>query len=306
MSEDIEFDRSATAPSGEVVELSPLVRRIIAGNGGPMTFTGTCTYIIGRGTVAVLDPGPDDPAHVARVLAALAGESVSHILVTHTHRDHSPAVPALQAATGAIVAGCLPHRAARELALGEINPLDAAADRDYAPDLPMHDRDTVTGPGWTLSAVETPGHTANHLAFALAEETSLFSGDHVMAWSTSIVAPPDGSMASYMASIEKLRAMEHAIYWPGHGGPVNEPQRFLRALVQHRRLREAAILNRLRAGDERIAEMVPPIYQGLPVALHGAASLSILAQLEDLVLNGTVICDEALPMLASRYKLART
>ncbi|MGO4665116.1 MBL fold metallo-hydrolase [Bosea sp. 2RAB26] len=306
MSEDIEFDRSATAPSGEVVELSPLVRRIIAGNGGPMTFTGTCTYIIGRGTVAVLDPGPDDPAHVARVLAALAGESVSHILVTHTHRDHSPAVPALQAATGAIVAGCLPHRATRELALGEINPLDAAADRDYAPDLPMHDRDTVTGPGWTLSAVETPGHTANHLAFALAEETSLFSGDHVMAWSTSIVAPPDGSMASYMASIEKLRAMEHAIYWPGHGGPVNEPQRFLRALVQHRRLREAAILNRLRAGDERIAEMVPPIYQGLPVALHGAASLSILAQLEDLVLNGTVICDEALPMLASRYKLART
>lgn len=306
MSEDIEFDRSATAPSGDVVELSPLVRRIIAGNGGPMTFTGTCTYIIGRGTVAVLDPGPDDPAHVARVLAALADESVSHILVTHTHRDHSPAVPALQAATGAIVAGCLPHRAARELALGEINPLDAAADRDYAPDLPMYDRDTVTGPGWTLSAVETPGHTANHLAFALAEETSLFSGDHVMAWSTSIVAPPDGSMASYMASIEKLRAMEHAIYWPGHGGPVNEPQRFLRALVQHRRLREAAILNRLRAGDERIAEMVPPIYQGLPVALHGAASLSILAQLEDLVLHGTVICDEALPMLASRYKLART
>ncbi|GAU83378.1 MBL fold metallo-hydrolase [Bosea sp. BIWAKO-01] len=305
MSEDIEFDRSATAPSGEVVELSPLVRRVIAGNSGPMTFTGTCTYIIGRGTVAVLDPGPDDPAHIARVLAALAGESVSHILVTHTHRDHSPAVPALKAATGAIVAGCLPHRAARELALGEINPLDAAADRDYAPGLPMHDGDTVTGPGWTLSAVETPGHTANHLAFALAEETSLFSGDHVMAWSTSIVAPPDGSMASYMASIEKLRAMEHAIYWPGHGGPVNEPQRFLRGLVQHRRLREAAILNRLRAGDERIAEMVPPIYQGLPVALHGAAALSILAQLEDLVLNGTVLCDEALPMLASRYKLAR-
>ncbi|KFC66848.1 Beta-lactamase-like protein [Bosea sp. LC85] len=305
MSEDVEFDRSATAPSGEVVELSPLVRRVIAGNGGPMTFTGTCTYIIGRGTVAVLDPGPDDPAHIARVLAALAGETVSHILVTHTHRDHSPAVPALKAATGATVAGCLPHRAARELALGEINPLDAAADRDYAPDLPMHDGDTVTGPGWTLSAIATPGHTANHLAFALAEETSLFSGDHVMAWSTSIVAPPDGSMASYMSSIEKLRAMEHAIYWPGHGGPVNEPQRFLRGLVQHRRQREAAILNRLRAGDERISEMVPPIYQGLPVALHGAASLSILAQLEDLVLNGTVICDEALPMLASRYKLVR-
>ncbi|WP_439495825.1 MBL fold metallo-hydrolase [Bosea sp. (in: a-proteobacteria)] len=304
MSDEIEFDRSATTPPGEVAELSPLVRRVIAGNGGPMTFTGTCTYIIGRGTVAVLDPGPDDPAHVARVLAAIAGETVSHILVTHTHRDHSPAVPALKAATGARVAGCLPHRPARELALGEINPLDAAADRDYAPELPMHDGDTVSGPGWTLRAVETPGHTANHLAFALAEEQSLFSGDHVMAWSTSIVAPPDGSMAAYMASIEKLRGMEHRLYWPGHGGPVTEPQRFLRGLVQHRRQREAAILNRLKAGDERIAEMVPPIYQGLPAALHGAASLSVLAQLEDLVLRGIVLCDEVLPMLGSRYRLA--
>lgn len=304
MSDDLEFDRSATAPAGEVAELTPLVRRVIAGNGGPMTFTGTCTYIIGRGTVAVLDPGPDDSAHIARLLAALDGETVSHILVTHTHRDHSPAVPALKAATGATVAGCLPHRPARELALGEINPLDASADRDYAPELPMHDGDTISGPGWTLSAIETPGHTANHLSFALAEEQSLFSGDHVMAWSTSIVAPPDGSMADYMASIEKLRGAGHALYWPGHGGPVREPQRFLRGLVQHRRQREAAILNRLRAGDERIAEMVPAIYQGLPVALHGAASLSVLAQLEELVLNGTVLCDEPMPMLASRYKLA--
>lgn len=304
MSDEIEFDRSATTPPGEVARLSPLVRRVIAGNGGPMTFTGTCSYIVGQGRVAIIDPGPDDAAHVARLLAAVDGESVSHIVVTHTHRDHSPAVPALKAATGATVVGCGPHRAARELAEGELNRLDAAADRDYAPDREMTDGDAVTGPGWSLRAVETPGHTANHLAFTLAEEGTLFSGDHVMAWSTSIVAPPDGSMAAYMASIEKLRGMEHDLYRPGHGGPVTEPQRFLRGLVQHRRQREAAILNRLRAGDERIAEMVPPIYQGLPPALYGAAALSVLAQLEDLVLRGSVACDEPLPSLTSRYRLA--
>lgn len=304
MSDEIEFDRSATTPPGEVARLSPLVRRVIAGNGGPMTFTGTCSYIVGQGRVAIIDPGPDDPGHVARLLAAVAGESVSHIVVTHTHRDHSPAVPALKAATGAIVVGCGPHRAARELAEGEINRLDAAADRDYAPDSEMAHGDTVTGPGWSLTAVETPGHTANHLAFTLAEEAALFSGDHVMAWSTSVVAPPDGSMAAYMASIERLRGMEHSLYWPGHGGPVTEPQRLLRGLVQHRRQREAAILSRLRAGDERIAEMVPPIYQGLPPALHSAAALSVLAQLEDLVARGIVHCDELLPTLGCRYALA--
>jgi glyoxylase-like metal-dependent hydrolase (beta-lactamase superfamily II) len=303
MSDEIEFDRSATIPPGEVARLSPLVRRVIAGNGGPMTFTGTCSYIVGQGRVAIIDPGPDDAAHVARLLAAVDGETVSHIVVTHTHRDHSPAVPALKAATGATVVGCGPHRAARELAEGEINRLDAAADRDYAPDREMTDGDAVTGPGWSLTAVETPGHTANHLAFTLPEEGTLFSGDHVMAWSTTIVAPPDGSMAAYMASIEKLRGMEHGLYRPGHGGPVTEPQRFLRGLVQHRRQREAAILGRLRAGDEIIAAMVPPIYQGLPPALHGAAALSVLAQLEDLVLRGIVICDEPLPSLASRYRL---
>ncbi len=168
----------------------------------------------------------------------------------------------------------------------------------------MGDGDAVSGQGWSLRAVETPGHTANHLAFALDEEETLFSGDHVMAWSTSIVAPPDGSMVAYMASIEKLRGADHHLYWPGHGGPVREPQRFLRGLVQHRRQREAAILNRLRAGDERISAMVPMIYQDLAPALHGAASLSVLAQLEDLVARGIVLCDEALPALAGRYRLA--
>jgi glyoxylase-like metal-dependent hydrolase (beta-lactamase superfamily II) len=303
MAEPLTFDREALS-SGTVVQLSPLVRRIVAGNGGPMTFTGTCSYIVGHGKVAIIDPGPDDPAHIASLLAAVAGESVEQIVITHTHRDHSPASRAIKVATGAAIVGCSPHRPARELALGEINPLDAAADRDYAPDLVMGDGDAVSGQGWSLRAVETPGHTANHLAFALDEEETLFSGDHVMAWSTSIVAPPDGSMVAYMASIEKLRGADHHLYWPGHGGPVREPQRFLRGLVQHRRQREAAILNRLRAGDERISAMVPMIYQDLAPALHGAASLSVLAQLEDLVARGIVLCDEALPALAGRYRLA--
>ena len=304
MADDIEFDRSATTPAGEVATLSPLVRRIIAGNSGPMTFTGTCTYVVGRGTVAVIDPGPDDPAHIDHVLTALRGETVSHIVVTHTHRDHSPAVPALKAATGAKVVGCGPHRLSRELGPGEGRILDAAADTGYEPEWLMRDGDVVSGPGWSLAAVETPGHTANHLAFTLAEEATLFSGDHVMAWSTSIVAPPDGSMAAYMASIDKLRGLEHARYWPGHGGPVTEPQRFLRGLVQHRRQREAAVLNRLAQGDETIAAMVPTIYQGLAPALHGAAALSVLAQLEDLVLRGTVQASDAVPALSSRYRLA--
>lgn len=304
MSDGIEFDRSGTSPAGEVARLSPLVRRLIAGNAGPMTFTGTCSYIVGEGTVAVIDPGPDDPAHVARLLDAVKGETVSHIVVTHTHRDHSPAARALKAATGAPIVGCSPHRPSRDLALGEVDPLDGAYDRDHAPDRLMTEGDDVSGPGWSLVAIETPGHTANHLAFALPEEDTLFSGDHVMAWSTTIVAPPDGSLAAYMASIEKLRGMEHALYRPGHGGPVREPQRFLRGLVQHRLQREAAVLGRLAAGDERIDAMVPAIYRNLAPALHGAASLSVLAQLEDLVLRGLVVSDEVPPALGSRYRLA--
>ena len=304
MADEIEFDRSAPTAAGTVATLSPRVRRIIAGNGGPMTFTGTCSYIVGRGTVAIIDPGPDDAGHIERLLAAVQGETVSHIVVTHTHRDHSPAVPALKAATGAMVVGCGPHRPSRELGPGEGRVLDAAADTDFLPDWAMADGDAVSGPGWSLSAVETPGHTANHLAFTLPEEETLFSGDHVMAWSTTVVAPPDGSMAAYMASIEKLRGLEHARYWPGHGGPVTEPQRFLRGLVQHRRQREAAILNRLGAGDDTIAAMVPVIYQGLAPALHGAAALSVLAQIEDLVLRGAVQSSDAIPALASRYRLA--
>lgn len=303
-SDDIPFDRQFEDRPGHLGVLSPLCRRMLCPNPGPFTFTGTCTYVVGHGRVAVIDPGPDDPAHVAALLAALDGETVSHIVVTHTHRDHSPAAAALKAATGAPIVGCDPHRPSRMLALGEINPLDASADKDFRPDSQMLEGDAISGPGWSLKAIPTPGHTANHLAFEMREENTLFSADHVMAWSTTIVAPPDGSMADYMASLEKLRGAGHAVYWPGHGGPVREPERFLRALIHHRRQREASILTRLRAGDTQIRQIVMAIYEGIDSRLHGAAALSVYAQLEDLVARQSVTAEDGLVTLDGTYRLA--
>ncbi len=301
MSDDPDFDRAVPAEPGEAVPLTPRVRRIVADNGGPFTFTGTCTYIVGRGEVAVIDPGPEDERHVAAILSAVEGERVAAILVTHTHRDHSPAAAVLRAATGAPIFGCAPHRAARDLAEGEFNVLDASADRDYAPDRVLAEGESVSGPGWTLQAIETPGHTMNHLVFACPEEECLFSGDHVMAWSTSIVAPPDGAMGPYMASLEKLKGRPETIYWPGHGGPVREPARFVRALLHHRRQREAAILRRLEAGDTAIPAIVAQVYEGIAPILTGAAALSVLAHLEDLVARGLARCDGA-PTLDALYQ----
>jgi glyoxylase-like metal-dependent hydrolase (beta-lactamase superfamily II) len=287
-SEPLTHDRAQPEATGRLVEMGPNLRRFVADNPGPFTFTGTCAYVLGRGQVAVVDPGPDDPNHVSALLHALRGETVSHIIVTHTHRDHSPAARAMKDATGAPIWGCGPHVAARELALGEINRLDAAGDKEHAPDVELREGDIAEGHDWRLEAIETPGHTANHLAFAWPEEDLLFSGDHVMAWSTSIVAPPDGSMAQYMASLEKLRGREEARYWPGHGGAVNEPQRYLRALIHHRRQREASILTRLKAGDRTIPAIVTQIYQGLDPRLTGAAALSVFAHLEDMAARGLV------------------
>jgi len=286
MPDDLAFDKDFDVTAGTCQRLTPLVRRVVAGNPGPFTFTGTCTYVVGRGRVAIIDPGPDDPVHVEALLAAVAGETVSHVLVSHTHRDHSPAAAAVRQATGARLVGCAPHRAARALRAGELSSVEASSDRLYAPDEAMGDGDAVSGDGWTLQAVETPGHTANHLAFALVEENALFSADHVMAWSTSFVGPPDGSMSDYMASLDKVRRRDEGVYWPGHGGPVREPHRFVRALIHHRRQREASILNRLAAGDRTIAAMVPAVYQGVAPALHGAAALNVFAHLEDLVARG--------------------
>ena len=299
--DDIPFDRTLSAKPDEVQALSPLVRRLVANNGGPFTFTGTCSYIVGRGEVAVIDPGPADPNHIAALMAAVKGETVRHILVTHTHRDHAPGAALLKSATGAEIMGC-PQR--RQRAEDPSHPaLDVAFDLRYAPDRVLAEGDVVAGPGYRLVAVETPGHSSDHLAFALAEENTLFSGDHVMAWSTTIVAPPDGSMRDYMASLRKLLGRPEMVYWPGHGGPVRNPRTFVNALMVHRQWREAAILRRIAAGDATVPTMVSNVYRGLAPSLRGAAGLSVLAHLVDLVERGQVTADGPVS-LRGRYEAA--
>ena len=283
MTEDaVPLDRSMDGSPSGIAQVSPLVRRVVASNAGPFTFTGTCTYLVGHHEVVAIDPGPADPVHLERLLQALEGRTLAAILVTHTHRDHSPGAVALKAATGAPVFGPPPIASRDGGAALDRPALDAAHDRTYQPDRILADGDTVGCGRIELQALATPGHTANHLAFVLPDETALFSGDHVMAWSTTVVAPPDGAMDSYLASLTKLLGRPDRIYWPGHGGPVREPQRFVRALLHHRRQREQAILMRLAAGDRTPETIVRGIYQGLAPSLRGAAALSVLAHLEDL------------------------
>ena len=268
-------------PTGKVETVGPLVRRVLAPNPSPFTYTGTQTYIVGRGEVAVIDPGPDATAHIDALLRALDGEKVAAIVCTHTHRDHSPAGRALQAATGAPIIGCAP------VALDDEGPrADEAFDPHYSPDRVLEDGEKLSGPGWTLEAVATPGHTSNHLCFALPEEGALFSGDHVMGWSTTVVAPPDGDMAAYMASLDKLLTRDDRIYYPAHGPPIAPPRPHLEALIAHRREREKQVLAQLEAGQGRISAMVARMYAGLDPRLHGAAERSVLAHLLDLEARG--------------------
>lgn len=285
---ELEFDRSAPSRAGELVEVAPGIRRIIANNPGPFTFTGTCTYVVGKGAVSVIDPGPEDEAHLDALLHALGTESIARILITHTHRDHSPNARLLQKRCDAPIIGAAPHFASRALGEGEINRLDASADHEHAPEQVLRDGDVVEGDDHAFSVIETPGHTANHLAFALEGRDMVFSGDHVMAWSTSIVAPPDGAMGPYMASLERMLERDDRAFWPGHGGPVSDPRRFTRGLLNHRRQRETQILERLKTGPQSIPALVRANYPGLDERLLGAAALSVFAHLEDLVERGGV------------------
>jgi glyoxylase-like metal-dependent hydrolase (beta-lactamase superfamily II) len=285
-----------------VEEVVPGVRRLVANNPGPFTFKGTVSYIVGRGRVAIVDPGPADDAHIQALLDAVRGETVTHIFVTHTHRDHSPAAAAIKQATGAKTFAEGPHRAARPLHGAEVARLDASGDRDFKPDVALADGEVVSGAGWTIEAVTTPGHTANHMAFALREANTLFSGDHVMGWSTTIVAPPDGAMRDYMASLEKLAARPEQIYLPGHGGAVNDAPRFVGHLIRHRQGREASILGRLAKSPSDIPTLVRAIYIGIDPRLTRGAGLSVLAHLEDLVARGVVTTDGP-PAIGGVYRL---
>ncbi|MDH7784871.1 glyoxylase-like metal-dependent hydrolase (beta-lactamase superfamily II) [Ochrobactrum sp. 19YEA23] len=285
------FDSSFSPEYGKPVELSKWIVRLTANNPSAFTFHGTNSYIVGQDTLAVIDPGPVDDAHYKALLAAIAGRPVSHIFVSHTHRDHSPLAERLKNELGAKTVAEGPHRPARPYHAGEVNALEASADTDFAPDIVLADGGIVEGDGWALEGLHTPGHAANHMAFGLKGTDILFSADHVMAWATSIVAPPDGSMSDYMASLEKLLARDDHVYLPGHGGAVTKPAAFVRGLRAHRKMRERAILERIIQGDRTIRDMVRAIYRDTDPRLHGAAALSVLAHLEDLVGRGEIVTD---------------
>ena len=274
------------APYQKLEPVEPGIARVLAHNPSPFTFTGTQTYLIGDNEVAVIDPGPDLPEHVAALIAAIGGRKVVAILCTHTHRDHSPAARPLAAATGAPVIGCVP------LALETLGPrADVSFDRDYAPDRVLSDGEAITVDGLRLVAVATPGHTSNHLCFALeggASKGALFTGDHVMGWSTTVVFPPDGDMGDYMASLDKLRQRQDRIYYPAHGPAVTRPAQLVRGMIGHRMQRERQILKRLGAGDRTISEIVAASYPGLDPRLVPAAAGSVLAHLMDLARRGLV------------------
>jgi glyoxylase-like metal-dependent hydrolase (beta-lactamase superfamily II) len=301
--DDIPFDKNLDLAPDTVDLVMPGVRRVMANNPGPFTFKGTLSYIVGHGKVAIVDPGPDDPAHIAALLDAVRNETVTHIFVTHTHRDHSPAVPAIKRATGATVYAEGIHRAARPLHIGEMNPLDSSGDRDFVPDVFLKDGEIVQGSGWTLEAVTTPGHTANHMAYAFKEQNALFAGDHVMAWATTIVAPPDGAMSDYMASLHKLAKRSEQVYLPGHGPAIGDANRFVNYYILHRMAREASILHRLGKGATDIPTIVRAIYIGIDPRLTGAAGMSVLAHMEDLVTRGLVVTDGP-PSIDGAYRLA--
>jgi glyoxylase-like metal-dependent hydrolase (beta-lactamase superfamily II) len=303
MADDIPFNKILDLAPGHVEEVVPGVRRILCDNPSPFTFKGTMSYIVGRGDVAIIDPGPDDPQHIAALLAAVRNETVTHIIVTHTHRDHSPGAARVKAATGATTYGEGPHRAARPLHIGEAPRLDASNDTDFRPDRRLADGEVVSGRGFTLEAIATPGHTANHMAYALREQNLVFSGDHVMGWSTSIVAPPDGAMGDYMASLGRLARRSESVYLPGHGDLIQDAPRFVESYIRHRQGREASILHRLGKGAADIPTLVRAIYIGLDPRLARAAGLSVLAHLEDMVARG-VVATEGRPAVAGTYRLA--
>ena len=277
-------------------EVSPLVRRVVAHNPNPFTFTGTGTHLIGEDEVAVVDPGPDLADHVDALIAAIGGATVSHILVTHTHRDHSPAARLLQQRTGAPTYGWGPHPA------GTVSDrrVEEGGDTDFVPDVTVGHGDVVRGNGWTIECLHTPGHISNHVCYALVDENGLFTGDHVMGWSTSVVSPPEGRMGDYLRSLELLLTRDDVIYWPTHGPPVRDPKTLVRAFIAHRHHREDQILDCLAADRTTIDAMVPVIYADVAPELHPAAARSTYAHLLHLVETGLVRSDGE-PSPSSRY-----
>ena len=299
----IPYIREIEFEYGVVQQVSPLIRRVIANNPGPFTYVGTGVYIVGHGEVAVIDPGPEDSIHFEALKAALDGETVTHVLVSHGHSDHSPLARPL-----AEWAGCKTYakNCGVPTAKGELGSAD---DLGFIPDVKVGDGDVISGPGWTLDVIETPGHTCNHLCFGLREENACFSGDHIMGWSTTVVAPPDGDMADYMNSLDKIQKMKFDILWPTHGNPVRGAafvDEFITEYANHRRAREAAVIAQLQSGETSIPEMVKQMYADVDVSLHPAAAMSVLGHMVKLIREGVAISPDEKPTVRSHFELIRT
>ncbi|MEW5684830.1 MAG: MBL fold metallo-hydrolase [Pseudomonadota bacterium] len=297
----IPYVREIDIAYGRCDQVSPLIRRVTAENPGPFTYKGTGTYIVGKGRVAVIDPGPDDPAHLEAILAAVAGETVTHIVITHHHSDHSPLAGPLKARTGASIYGCA-VASAEDHDDGGVK-MEAGHDLSFRPDVSLCGGGTIAGDGWTLEAIPTPGHTSNHLCFGFPEENACFSGDHIMGWSTTVITPPDGDMTDYLESLEAIRARGFDVLWPTHGPPIREVDPFIRAYAEHRQERLDQITGALKAGPARINELVPRLYADVDSRLHPAAARSMLGGMIHLVRQG-VLTTEGPPGPDSVYALA--
>lgn len=294
----IPYRRELEFEYGAVAEIGPGIRRVIANNPSPFTFAGTGTYIIGTGQVAVIDPGPYDQAHIDALLAATRGETISHVLITHTHMDHSPGCRLLREHSPAPTYGYGPHGAGKA---EEGVQVEEGGDMAFVPDVKVGDGDLIEGGDWTLECVYTPGHTSNHLCFAHRESGALFTGDHVMGWSTSVISPPDGDMAAYLQSLEKLLHRDDRVYWPTHGPCIDDPKPHVQAFIEHRKEREAQILACIDDGVGDIKAMVPLMYKGTPEYLYPAAARSVFAAIDYLVQQG-VLATNGTPTLNSAYR----
>lgn len=286
---------------GRVEQISPLVRRVVARNPSPFTFYGTGTYIVGRGQVAVIDPGPNLMDHIDALCVALEGEELAHILITHTHSDHSPASRPLQSIRGGTIGGFGIHA---DLTPGLDWKVEEGRDIDFNSDMSLSHGDVISGDGWTIEALHTPGHMSNHLCYFLKEERTLFTGDHVMGWSTSVIIPPDGDMRDYIKSLEFLLDREDVVYWPTHGPSIRNPKSYVRALVDHRHMRLNQIVECVRNGITAVPEMVTAIYHDIPTGMHAAAARSTLAGLIMLVQNGELKCDGPADLHGKYYRIS--
>ena len=299
MSAELAFNRNADVDYGVAEEIAPGVRRIVANNPGPYTFLGTNTYVVGSGDVAVIDPGPADAAHLSAIVEATRGERITHICITHSHRDHCDGALPLQEKLGGEIVAFGPTGTSRGAGTPGLG--DTFVDAAFTPDLPVADGDTVKGRGFALDVLHMPGHAPDHLCFALVGKRTVFTGDHVMGWNTTVIAPPEGNMADFLASLDRLAQRHDKLFLPGHGGRIETPRRVVRAYITHRKWREQNILGCIDDGVCTIPRIVAKLYGDLDDDLKGAAALSVLAHLEHLIARGTVTAEGATDKFSAFY-----